>query len=153
MAFTCPAWTQFTDVVIVFNERNHPSQNVPLHIDTQCRRLHTDRPYQTLAPLVRCQSSSPLEELVHIHVRHLDWLEQRYPEWRTGLPFLVVITQSGNDPDTTNQQLLVLFDDPRRHFSAPDPRNAEGSLILTLALIQFHGHPVYDFQGATLFDQ
>ncbi|MDT4813316.1 hypothetical protein FQZ97_462940 [compost metagenome] len=100
--------------------------------------------------MLSSQCRTAREKLLHVHVRHLDRLEQRHSEGRAVLAFLVVVAQGGNYPDPADQQLLVFLDDAGRYLSILDAQVAEKGLVTVLALIEPHGYPVDHLVGAAL---
>ena len=115
---------------------------MPLHGLIQGRGLHADGADQSLAPLQCIQRCAPGEQLLHVHVWHLDRLEQRNAKRRPRLAFLVVIAQGCDHPDAAHKELFVFLDDASRYLSVLDAEVAERGFVAIFFLIQSHGDPV-----------
>ena len=114
VALAGAAWPKFADVVVVLDQRDHPGQQVPLH--PLARSCVGSMPVERSSTSIHCSSvnaSPPLEQLLHVHVRHLDRLQVLDDERRSLLPLLVEVLQRDDAPDAADQQLLVLLDDAR----------------------------------------
>ena len=102
---------KFGEVVVVLDQRDHAGQQVPLHPLAEVRRLHAGRTQQHVDPLLLGEGPPSLEQLVQVHVRHLDRLQVPKHERRALLVLLEEIFQRDDAPDAADQQLLELLDD------------------------------------------
>ena len=66
---------------------------------------------QGVDPLLLGEGPPPLEQLLQVHVRHLDRLQVPQQERRSLLVLLVEVLQRDDAPDAADQQLLELLDD------------------------------------------
>ena len=81
MALTGSSWPQFTTVVVVFDKGNHSYQQMPLHPLLQVGGFHAGGAHQYIDPLRFGKGPSPLEKLLHVHIRHLDRFKITNGEW------------------------------------------------------------------------
>ena len=66
---------KFTDVEVVLDQWNHAAEQVPLHSLFKLSWLVTAGSQQCVDPLLFGEVSPPFEQLIHVHVGHLDRLE------------------------------------------------------------------------------
>lgn len=144
---------QFGEVVVVLGQRNHARQKVPFDALLKVCWLHAGRTQQDVDPLLFGERAASLEQLVHIHVRHLDRLQVAQQERRALLRLLVEIFEGGDAPDAADQQLLELLDDIAGDLDPADAEVAELRLVDVALLVERHAHLVDDLETAALADR
>jgi hypothetical protein len=140
-----PRGSQFAAVVVVLDQRDHAGQQMPLHPLVELRGLDAGGSQQHVDPLLLGELPPPLEQLVHVHVGHLDRLQVPDDERRALLALLVEILHRDDGPDAAGQQLLVLLRTvavlistplvPRLDSSASYTSRFSFSVTVTLSMI------------------
>ena len=95
----------------------------------------------------------PCEQLLQVHVRHLDRLQVPQDERRALLVLLVEVLQRDDAPDAADQQLLELLDDAAGDLDPFDAQVGQQRLVHVPLFVERHRHLVDDLQAAPLPDR
>ena len=136
MTLTCTARAKLAAVVVVLDEGNHPGEQMPFRAHIEMSRFHAGRAQQHIHPLVFTEILTCLQQRLHVHVGHLNWLEVMHREGRTFRALFEEVVHRHDAPDTSRQELLELLDKATGDLGVFDPKIHKQSLIDIAALVQ-----------------
>ena len=152
VALACAARPQLAQVVVVLHQRDHPRQQVPLHTFLEAGWLHARRAQQRVNPLFFGEPLAASEQLLHVHVWHLDRLEIRHHEGRGALVLFEPVVQRHDAPDAAHEKLLELPHVGVGHLGVLDAQVGQQRLVGVAVLVQLHGDLVDHFERTALSD-